>query len=189
MSENPYPDCQVCEQDPESRAEHTRFVDAIRTDDEIVGLDNVDSAELSGDENALLIHGHTIHMLTGALDFLGVDQLAERLFGSRFEEVIPSPLADNENSGIHRLRSAKLLAIDPPTCGCTECLVGEYMPEAQASREEILEMLHGRLGNHTYTRSVTLLPEGIRAFGHYFSYSGEVSDLDVDELISNLLEV
>lgn len=44
----------------------------------------------------------------------------------------------------------RLIAIDPPGCGCTECIVGEYKPFDEASPEELEMMLRGRLRNNTY---------------------------------------
>lgn len=39
--------------------------------------------------------------------------------------------------------------IDPPGCGCTECLTGEYVPLDQASKEQVAAMLAGKLSNAT----------------------------------------
>ena len=33
--------------------------------------------------------------------------------------------------------SADLLAVDPVGCGCTECIIGEYIPADQVAREQI----------------------------------------------------
>lgn len=41
------------------------------------------------------------------------------------------------------------IAIDPPGCGCTECITGEYVPLINATAEQITDMLAGRLGNNT----------------------------------------
>lgn len=43
----------------------------------------------------------------------------------------------------------KVLAIDPPDCGCTECITGEYVPLIDATPRQITDMLAGRLGNNT----------------------------------------
>lgn len=43
----------------------------------------------------------------------------------------------------------KAVAIDPPNCGCTECITGEYVPLADATPRQITDMLAGRLGNNT----------------------------------------
>ncbi|MFE6967198.1 hypothetical protein ACFVAJ_19040 [Agromyces sp. NPDC057679] len=43
----------------------------------------------------------------------------------------------------------RLLAIDPPKCGCTECIVGEYRPFDEASAFELTLMLDGFLADHT----------------------------------------
>lgn len=43
----------------------------------------------------------------------------------------------------------KPVAIDPPNCGCTECITGEYVPLAAATARQITDMLAGRLGNNT----------------------------------------
>lgn len=41
------------------------------------------------------------------------------------------------------------IAIDPPYCGCTECLTLEYVPLNKASTHQIVAMLNGELGNNT----------------------------------------
>lgn len=43
----------------------------------------------------------------------------------------------------------KAVAIDPPNCGCTECITGEYVPLADATPRQITDMLAGRLANNT----------------------------------------
>lgn len=42
-----------------------------------------------------------------------------------------------------------LIAIDPPGCGCTECIIGQYVPLNHATPENIAAMLSGQLSNHT----------------------------------------
>ncbi|GAB2858375.1 hypothetical protein GCM10022221_67350 [Actinocorallia aurea] len=42
-----------------------------------------------------------------------------------------------------------LIALDPPGCGCTECLTGEYKRIDHADASEVLAMLRGRLGDNT----------------------------------------
>lgn len=37
------------------------------------------------------------------------------------------------------------LAIDPPGCGCTECITGEYVPFDQATDEQIAALLRGEI--------------------------------------------
>jgi hypothetical protein len=45
--------------------------------------------------------------------------------------------------------TTKVLAIDPYDCGCTECLVGEYVPLRAATAMQIAALLRGELGNNT----------------------------------------
>jgi hypothetical protein len=40
-------------------------------------------------------------------------------------------------------------AIDPPGCGCTECITGLYRPIDQASDEELIAMILGEIPNHS----------------------------------------
>lgn len=46
------------------------------------------------------------------------------------------------------------LAVDPEGCGCTECIVGEYVPEERfilsASSADLRDFASGKLGNNTY---------------------------------------
>lgn len=43
----------------------------------------------------------------------------------------------------------KVVAIDPAGCGCTECIVGEYVPMDAATDDQLLGMILGELANHT----------------------------------------
>lgn len=45
----------------------------------------------------------------------------------------------------------KPIAVDPPGCGCTECLTGEYIPLDQATEEQVRALAKGKLANHTDT--------------------------------------
>ena len=40
-------------------------------------------------------------------------------------------------------------AIDPPGCGCTECITGLYRPIDQANNEELIAMILGEIPNHS----------------------------------------
>ncbi|MEV4116317.1 hypothetical protein [Nonomuraea sp. NPDC049695] len=40
-------------------------------------------------------------------------------------------------------------AIDPPDCGCTECIIGEYKPLAYADDGQIAALIRGELRNNT----------------------------------------
>lgn len=42
-----------------------------------------------------------------------------------------------------------LLAIDPPGCGCTECIVGQYRPLQNATEAELRALAAGKLRDHT----------------------------------------
>lgn len=43
----------------------------------------------------------------------------------------------------------RLLAIDPAGCGCTECLVGEYLPMENMQPKHVFAMALGLIANHT----------------------------------------
>jgi hypothetical protein len=45
--------------------------------------------------------------------------------------------------------SSRPVAIDPPGCGCTECLTGEYVPLERATHAQILKLFAGRLRDNT----------------------------------------
>jgi len=40
-------------------------------------------------------------------------------------------------------------AIDPPGCGCTECLIGEYVPLDEATAFHVRLMLRGMMHDNT----------------------------------------
>jgi hypothetical protein len=44
---------------------------------------------------------------------------------------------------------SRAIAIDPPACGCTECIIGLFVPLDRASDEQIAGALVGALGDHT----------------------------------------
>lgn len=41
------------------------------------------------------------------------------------------------------------IALDPPGCGCTECLTGEYVPLDRATDEQFRLMITGKITNNT----------------------------------------
>jgi hypothetical protein len=45
--------------------------------------------------------------------------------------------------------SGKLYRLDPETCGCTDCIVGNSKPINEASAAEVLLLLDGKLRNAT----------------------------------------
>lgn len=49
----------------------------------------------------------------------------------------------------HEYREHIPLAIDPPNCGCTECLTGLYVPLDQATDEQLEMMRLGKINNNT----------------------------------------
>lgn len=40
-------------------------------------------------------------------------------------------------------------AIDPPGCGCTECITGIYRPIDQANDDELIAMILDEIPNHS----------------------------------------
>ena len=46
-----------------------------------------------------------------------------------------------------------ILAVDPTGCGCTECIIGEYVPqeiwEEKATAADLAAVLTGEVSNHT----------------------------------------
>ncbi len=48
------------------------------------------------------------------------------------------------------METLKLIAIDPWDCGCTECTIGEYKPLANATDDDIADLLAGRLRDNTH---------------------------------------
>ncbi|MFD5631614.1 hypothetical protein [Streptomyces sp. NPDC127072] len=42
------------------------------------------------------------------------------------------------------------IAVDPPGCGCTECLTGEYVPLDQATPAQLVALHIGAIGNNLH---------------------------------------
>lgn len=57
-----------------------------------------------------------------------------------------------------------ILAVDPTGCGCTECIVGEYVPEevwcASATASDLAEFITGRVTNNSLTGTFQLVMNG-----------------------------
>lgn len=43
----------------------------------------------------------------------------------------------------------RAIAVDPPNCGCTECIIGLYVPLHKATDEQVAGALVGALADHT----------------------------------------
>lgn len=57
-------------------------------------------------------------------------------------------------------------AIDPKGCGCTECIIGEYVPMDEASALEWLRVLTGDIDNHTGLTDDELHARAMAEFGY-----------------------
>lgn len=44
---------------------------------------------------------------------------------------------------------SRLAAIDPPGCGCTECMIGEYRPADRATDDELQALFLGLVRDNT----------------------------------------
>jgi hypothetical protein len=51
---------------------------------------------------------------------------------------------------------SKVIAIDPTGCGCTECVVGEYVPFNRATKKQLRQMLKGKIRNNTSLSGATI---------------------------------
>src|SRR5689334_1539043 len=67
-----------------------------------------------------------------------------------------------------------MLAVDPPYCGCTECMIGDYIALDQAEERNIVDMLRGHTQNNT-GHDMTITVEYAVEDGHDFSLSEPVS--------------
>lgn len=65
---------------------------------------------------------------------------------------------------------SKLIAIDPPDCGCMDCCIGESKPSVLCSEKEMDMLWSGQLENRTGMQLVKTMykrPDG-------FTYNGSV---------------
>ena len=91
-----------------------------------------------------------------------------------------TPMSDEQNWPV---------AVDPHGCGCTECLIGQYVPEERATPAQLVAVLTGEIGNNVGVVDITFARYegqwlGVRSFslGSTFLHT---SDLD-DELADHL---
>lgn len=47
---------------------------------------------------------------------------------------------------------SKILAIDPTGCGCTDCIVGTYIPLNAATKDHVQAVMLGMISDNTGTR-------------------------------------
>jgi len=77
-----------------------------------------------------------------------------------------------------------ILAVDPVGCGCTECIIGEYVNEdiwtSRATAADLAAVLSGEVGNNTSSSLFRLV------LTNYFS---EKSANDFVELLQEELEL
>lgn len=73
-------------------------------------------------------------------------------------QVLPESLALWKKNSYTKCMANKafpdILAVDPPTCGCLECIVGEYVNERtwceSATPADVVAVLNGDVRNNTY---------------------------------------
>lgn len=75
--------------------------------------------------------------------------------------------------------SDKLEAIDPYDCGCTECIVGEYVPLRNATREQKWRLVKGELRNNTYDDveiTMRFIRDSVSAYIYFAGESWEITN-------------
>ncbi|MGW0333540.1 hypothetical protein ACWD0J_16985 [Streptomyces sp. NPDC003011] len=50
-----------------------------------------------------------------------------------------------------------VIAVDPPGCGCTECMTGEYVPLHRATPDQVASLLNGKLHNNLHSGTKLLV--------------------------------
>ncbi len=71
---------------------------------------------------------------------------SDRYAAACLANLISNTLRETEGSV---REDSKLIAVDPNGCGCTECLVGEYIPLERATNQHLRDLISGKLRNHT----------------------------------------
>lgn len=71
---------------------------------------------------------------------------SDRHAASCLANLILDTLRENESSV---REDSKLIAVDPNGCGCTECMMGEYIPLDRATNQHLRDLISGKLRNHT----------------------------------------
>lgn len=64
------------------------------------------------------------------------------------------------------------IAIDPPGCGCTECIIGQYKPLDESTQEQVVDMLAGRIGNNLHEEAVEI-EVTVRIYGREWKLTPE----------------
>lgn len=77
----------------------------------------------------------------------------------------------------------RVIAIDPPFCGCTECIVGDYVPLNEASPAQIFLMLMRKIRDNTSAEIISLdIVSKIVVFGAWTRGSYEHFEFDISDL-------
>lgn len=89
------------------------------------------------------------------------------------------------------ITDSRVLAIDPTGCGCTDCIVGIYIPLHQANGDQIQALLLGVVNDNTGTHfDIKQTPSGtfdVQADDRTFNLNYVALPLTVDNYTLDLL--
>lgn len=77
-------------------------------------------------------------------------------------------------------------AIDPSGCGCTECIVGEYVNLDHATNKDVHRLLLGEVSDNTYGIWTVSFESDIVRVHHSDNFTGWVisrDDLNINDLM------
>jgi len=145
-------DCQSGASVPEDE-----WIDKATIGDILAVMNAPDWFNPDDEDNAELVDNQSNSNKFNLMFRSGFDSYTTRDFVTRVEEDYLEHLGGYSNAisavGTPRFND-DYMAVDPDGCGCTECLIGEYIPEQNwtpyATAGDVAAVVRGDISNHTH---------------------------------------